>query len=365
MAVDEVRNVLEKLGKPHLFEGVKSISAEESRSFLAQLKSYPPSLPRQQKELLSSGKKPMVEGIIPCTHFDRVGNSDDAQRGQELVRQGKVGCLVLAGGQGTRLGHEGPKGAVCVSAIQKKSLFQLICEKTKGASAKPLPLCFMTSPLNHKQTVAFFEAHHFFGLASSQLSFFQQQMLPFTDDRGEWLLEKPGVIAEGPDGNGHALRLFFETGLWKQWKSAGIEYLNVIFVDNALADPFDAEFVGFTARKQVDAALKAIERQGGEKMGVLAQHEETLQVIEYSELPADNARYALSSTGMFCLSMEFIGRLCGEGARDFPCTSPAKRQKFLPARRRSGSTSASFSTFSMRPPPAPFWCVLARGFTPR
>ena len=85
-------------------------------------------------------------------------------------------------------------------------------------------------------------------------------MLPFVDDRGHWLLEEPGKIAQGPDGNGHALRLFYESGLWDKWRAKGIEYLNIIVVDNALADPFDPEFIGFAHRTGTDVSLKAVAR---------------------------------------------------------------------------------------------------------
>ncbi len=186
----------------------------------------------------------------------------------------------------------------------------------------------MTSGLNHAQTIDFFEKHGSFGLDPSQLSFFEQGMLPFLDDHGDWLLEKPGKIAEGPDGNGHALRLFFETGIWEKWKEAGIEYLHVIFVDNALADPFDPEFVGLTARTGADAALKAVERLcADEKMGVLVKREGRLKVIEYSEIPSDASPYTLSSTGMFCIAMPFIQRLCQEMNADFPLHLARKTAK--------------------------------------
>ncbi|MBI2812269.1 MAG: UTP--glucose-1-phosphate uridylyltransferase [Candidatus Melainabacteria bacterium] len=165
----------------------------------------------------------------------------------------------------------------------------------------------MTSPLNHQQTLDFFEKHEHFGLSSSQLTFFEQKMLPFLDDAGNWLLEEPGKIAEGPDGNGEALRLFFENGTWEKWHASGVEYINVIFVDNALADPFDPEFIGYTVRTQADAALKAVERNcPDEKMGVLAEYNGKLKVIEYSELPPHAAQFMLSSTGMFCMTMEYV-----------------------------------------------------------
>jgi UDP-N-acetylglucosamine/UDP-N-acetylgalactosamine diphosphorylase len=158
--------------------------------------------------------------------------------------------------------------------------------------------------------VKFFEENVFFGLSPSQVFFIMQENLPFLDNHGDWMLEHPGKIAEGPDGNGHALRLFFSSGVWEKWKQGGIEFLNVIFVDNALADPFDLEFAGFAARNQSDVALKAVERLSPEeKMGVLIESEGKLKVIEYTELPSGVSAFPFSSPGMFCFSMQFIAHL--------------------------------------------------------
>lgn len=242
------------------------------------------------------------------------GNSQDLLHGKALIQQGKVGCLIVAGGQGTRLGYEGPKGAIPVTPVTGKSLFQLFCERTALAGHN-LPLSIMTSPSNHTQTVAFFEKHAFFGLNPSQISFFQQGTLPLLDDHFQPLLGVP----EAPDGNGHALHHFFKAGIWKTWKEKGVTFLNVIFVDNALGDPFDAECVGLTARKNVEATLKAVPRLAPyEKMGALAEEGGKLKVIEYFELPKEGSSFAYSNTGMFCLSMAFIQYLVEDIKAEFP-----------------------------------------------
>lgn len=315
-------DLLKQLDQPQLTVGLENLSPSELENFAAQLNKYA-SFSKQKDLLLQPTKK--FPGLSPFPAKDYCGNDANRELGKMLVREGKVGCLILAGGQGTRLGFDGPKGMYPVTPIKGKSLFQLFCERTKAASDRPLPLCILTSPDNHDQTVEFFQQHHHFGLSPSQVFFLQQETLPFLDDRGKWMLEKPGKIAEGPDGNGHALHLFYQSGIWQKWKDAGIEYLNVIFVDNALADPFDFEFVGFSAGKQVDAALKTIERQPHENMGALALDNDKLKVIEYSELPSDTS-FTLSSTGMMSINMEFIREL---QSHEFPLHLARKKAPVL------------------------------------
>jgi UDP-N-acetylglucosamine/UDP-N-acetylgalactosamine diphosphorylase len=306
----QIERYLLQLGQPHLSYGIENLSVPELEKFWDQLQRYDLNLLEQQRQLLASKGEETTCEALPCQRFTPSGDSQCHAKGEELLRSRKVGCLILAGGQGTRLGFDGPKGAFPL--IAGKSLFQIFCERIKLAG-EDLPLCIMTSELNHEQTVDFFQEHNSFGLESSQLFFFKQGMLPFLDDSGNWLLEKPGKIAEGPDGNGHALHLFYKTGLWKTWRESGIEYLNVIFVDNVLADPFDPELIGFTESQGVDAVLKAVQRlKVDEKMGVLAEVNGKLKVIEYFELPSNASEYTLSSTGMFCLSMPFIESLCNE-----------------------------------------------------
>ncbi len=310
MTLERIREILFKYEQPQLLMGIEQLEPSELASFLAQIETYDAHLNAKQKALLFESKQ-----SISCSPFNTVESSDQRELGEELLRQGKIGCLILAGGQGTRLGWDGPKGCVPVSPIKGKSLFQLFCERTLAASqwaGRQLSLCIMTSPLNHVETQDYFHAHKFFGLAANQVTFFQQGMLPLLDDRGQWLLERPGKIAEGPDGNGHALRQFFETGLWHQWKENGVEYLNIIVVDNALAGPFDFELCGCAARTQTDFSVKAVVRLApDEKMGVFATQEDKLKVIEYSELPTEPSQFTLSNTGLFCVSMEFI-RYCSE-----------------------------------------------------
>jgi UDP-N-acetylglucosamine/UDP-N-acetylgalactosamine diphosphorylase len=327
---DAITSHLAQIQQKQLLSGFKHLSAEKKKQFVLQIHQYDPALlKRQQALLFSTAKKPSV--LEPVQNVAHAGSDTDRAQGEELIRQGKVACLILAGGQGSRLGIDAPKGTFAVSPIKGKSLFQLFSERTLSAATRAersLHLAVMTSPLNHLSTQAFFETHQNFGLPSSHLHFFEQSVLPLCDDRGNWLLEKPGQLAEGPDGNGNALHLLYRSGLYEKWRADGVEYVNVILVDNPLADPFDAELIGYHFRTQADLVLKAVPRaSASEKMGIVVAQQGGIHVVEYSEisdrdllaLNADGTpRFSIANTSLFSFHMDFIQQV----ATDPHCTLP-------------------------------------------
>ena len=321
---------LSHLKQKHLLAGFDRLTQDQKKQFGHQVQKYDRGLLQRQHDLLFSKPK-AGHPFEPIQNYAQAGSYADRVLGEELVRQGKVACLILAGGQGSRLGVDGPKGAVAVSPIKGKSLFQLFSERCRSASmraGRPLHLAVMTSPLNHAATKEFFASHGHFDLPSSHLHFFEQSVLPFCDDRGNWLLERTGKIAEGPDGNGNALHLLYQAGLYDQWRSDGVEYVNVILVDNPLADPFDAELIGYHCRMHADVVVKAVPRlSANEKMGVVVTSNGKTCVVEYSELSdadllavgADGApRFSIANTSQFSFHIDFIRKI----ATDRECALP-------------------------------------------
>lgn len=237
--------------------------------------------------------------LTPLTHYLEAGSSEARELGKKRIQNGEVGALILAGGQGTRLGLPGPKGKASVNG---KTLFQRVFEKTKTASEwarEPLFIAIMTSPLNHQETLEYLEENHYFGLDPGQCFLFMQEMLPFLDEQKQETPEK------GPNGNGEALKLLVKSGIWEKWRAAGVQRVHVVPVDNPLADPFDAELAGYEA----DVILKAITRRDpSEKVGVIAMREDKLHVIEYSEIDEKQRElpWKVAHTGLLSFSMEFI-----------------------------------------------------------
>lgn len=257
--------------------------------------------------------------LEPFQDFFKSGSDSDFVLGKQLISRGKVGCLIIAGGQGTRLRHSGPKGTFPVTIVKNKSLFQVFAEKVHAAgkqAMRKLPLAIMTSSNNHAETVQFFEDHHYFGLEPRQVVFFMQKDLPFLNKDGELFLDHEGKIAMGPDGNAASLKQFYDTGIWSNWQQQGVQFINFILIDNPLADPFDAELVGFHYRQEADIAMKCIEREDPmEKVGVIVKKNGKVHVVEYSEISEEermarevsgDLKHRCANISLFSFTMDFI-----------------------------------------------------------
>ena len=263
---------------------------------------------------------PPKEDFSSCEDWKEAtffGSLEDKLCGEALLREGKVACLLLAGGQGSRLGEGIAKGRVEVSLLQKKSLFQIFFEKTLYAGlqcGRKLPIAVMTSSYNHEETVEFLASHDFFGLSQDQVYFFTQEDLPFCDEKGNWLANEPDLTMKGPNGNGRALHSLHESGVLDLFCKMGIEHINVIQIDNPLADPFDATFIGFHARKENEISIIGVTRESeGEKAGVIASDQGSCRIIEYTKKL--NRSFSLLSTGLFCFSVDFINRIVKENVQ--------------------------------------------------
>lgn len=307
---------LDSLGQQHLLDQWNFLNLDEQQRLLLQIEQL--DFEVLKKQLNFKEPEPKNHSYSPFEARTSAGNQVDEAIGKTLIQEGKVACLVIAGGQGTRLGFDGPKGCFPISLYQHKSFFQMLSEKTLAAGKQagvPLHLIIMTSPLNHQQTVAYFENYAFFGLAKEQIHFFSQGLLPFLEG-DKLFLESPAKIAQGPNGNGLTLKAFWESGIGPLLKEKGVEFISSVLIDNPLADPFDAELIGFHARLGNEVTVKCIEKiEPQEMVGVLVWEKNHVKVIEYSELPRDlcealqeNGKllYSCANISLFCWSISFI-----------------------------------------------------------
>ncbi|MCH9627537.1 MAG: hypothetical protein S4CHLAM2_11780 [Chlamydiales bacterium] len=305
---------LKAIGEEGLFGHWNKLDAGQKENLLRQITHLNVVFFHRQQEELTHPQE-HLETYEPIDHSFSSGQREEASRGLEALKKGKGACIVLAGGQGSRLRCEGPKGCFPITNIQKKTLFQLVAEKIKAASKQagyPLQVAIMTSPLNHVETEFYFVQNAFFGLDPRQVTFFYQRMWPLLDLEGHLFLEAPDQIARGPNGNGGVFRRLVEIGLWKKWQERGVEMVSVLPIDNPLADPFDHELFGIQDRSQSDVVIKSSPRlHPEEKVGVLVKVGEKPGVLEYSELTAEQKNVkssALANLGLYTFSMPFIQR---------------------------------------------------------
>lgn len=266
-------------------------------------------------------------------------------RGHELLKQGKVGAFLVAGGQGTRLGYDGPKGEFPVTPIKNKPLFQVFAEQLLAYSrdaGKPIPWYIMTSEVNDAPTRAFFEQHRYFSYNPANIFFFQQGMLPAFDmATGEMLLAEKDSLALSPDGHGGSLRALDKSGALADMKKRGVEHLSYFQVDNPLVHAIDPLFVGLHDLTGSEMSSKTIAKAHAlEKVGNFVVGDGVLQVIEYSDLPDSLARqlgpdghplFNAGSIAIHALRTSFIERLNHGGQLKLPWHRAEKKVPYVDA----------------------------------
>ena len=296
-----------------------------------------------------SGLKPAP--YIP--HPDNGGDPDawdeSTEMGEAALGAGRVAAFVVAGGQGTRLGFDKPKGFFPVTPIRQKSLFQVFAEKIKAAEIhyrSCLPWFIMTSPFNHADTVEYFQENDHFGLSEERVHFFPQGRMPAVGFNGKILLSGKGRIAMNPDGHGGSLPALVRSGATRLMAENGIDLLSYFQVDNPLCKIIDPAFIGFHIRGGADMSSKMIPKAyAEEKMGVFCRQNQKTVVIEYSDLPADlmhakddqgNLRFLSGSIAIHLLSLKFIEKM-GAADPSSPSLPFHRAQKIIPTLDADGN----------------------------
>lgn len=231
---------------------------------------------------------------------------DESRRlGMSAIAHGRVAAVLLAGGQGTRLGYDGPKGMYDIGLPSRSTLFQYMAERIiklgrlSGAGPKAVPFYIMTSPLNHDATVAYFNecrSKEFGNIID--VRFFPQGTLPALTSDGKMILETPTSLAVAPDGNGGIYPALLKHGILDDMKDRGIKYIHVFGVDNALVKPADPTFVGYCIRANADCGNKVLWKTSPhEKVGVLASRGGRPCIVEYSDISTAMSERRDETTG--------------------------------------------------------------------
>lgn len=238
------------------------------------------------------------ENVEPIDFVDKYKLSKEEYEkyekiGIEKIKSGKLAVVTMAGGQGTRLGHKGPKGTFDLGLDSHKSIFEILTDTINEARNKygvNIPWYIMTSEDNDAETQEFFNKNNYFGYPKEYVSFFKQGKLPMVNEEGKILIDEHGKIKEASDGHGGIFQSMRKDGVLFDLKSRNIEWVFIGGVDNVLVKPVDPILIGLACDRGVEAAGKSIIKASpSEKVGVFCKHNGKPSVIEYSEISKEMA----------------------------------------------------------------------------
>lgn len=334
---------LETVGQGHLLRFYDQLDDERKRGLLAQIGELDlEGLPKLIHDYVIN--KPafvLPPEIQPAEYYPRDARRSGRawneasfrSRGEQMLRDGRVAAFVVAGGQGSRLGYEGPKGCYPAGAVTNKPLFAVFAEAILGAQDRygvkgGIPWYVMTSPLNHRQTVEFFEANRYFGLNRADVMFFPQGVMPSLDIKtGKVLLASRHEVATNPDGHGGSLKALQVSGALADMRRRGVEAISYFQVDNPIVNLLDPVFLGLHAAAEDSSAQMSskmvAKASAEEKVGLFCMagagaRKGRVEIVEYSDLPMEYQRqtnpdgtlkFNAGSIAIHIISTAFVERL--------------------------------------------------------
>ncbi len=289
MTLEEAKRKCEQAGQQHLLAYYEELTKEDQEKLLAQIEKLDITLLDLLKKESKEVEKGKLEPLGAVT-LDEIQKEKDQYRkmGCEAIRAGKVGAVLLAGGQGTRLGLDKPKGMLNVGIHKELYLFEQLIHNIMDVVKETgawVPLFVMTSEKNNKDTVEFFKEKKFFGYKEEYVFFFVQQMAPSVSYDGKIYMEDKGRISASPNGNGGWFISMVRAGLLDTIKELGVEWLNVFSVDNVLQKIVDPIFVGAVLKHGCVCGSKVVAKADPyEKVGVLCLEDGRPSIVEYYEM---------------------------------------------------------------------------------
>ena len=295
--LNEIKWTLKKYGQEHLLNGYDNLDEKKKKELLKQINNIDFELIKSLYE--NTKKTPEVENfeIQPIDYMDKEKLYDNYKEyhaiGVDAIKNRKLAAVTMAGGQGTRLGHSGPKGTYMLGIEPNKSLFQILCESLKEANQQykvVVPWYIMTSKENNKDTINFFENNAYFGYPKEKIKFFIQGELPMMGTDGKILLNEQGLVKEAADGHGGIFEAMVKSNIIQDMKDNKIEWIFIGGVDNVLVKMVDPVLIGLAKEKHVLAAGKSLVKAGPkEKVGVFCKKNGKPSVVEYTEITDEMA----------------------------------------------------------------------------
>lgn len=358
----KLTRALEEVGQAHVLAFFDELTVPEQESLLAQVRALDlAALPGLIETYVKAKAPATIPGdLAPAPYVPLGGGSWDVAKakaaGEGLIKAGKVAAFVVAGGQGSRLGFEGPKGCYPAGAVTGRPLFQFFAEQILAQQRRHgvvIPWYIMTSPLNHQATITFFDKNGYFGLSRHDVMFFPQGVMPSLDmQTGRLLMSSKGEIATNPDGHGGAIKALWVSGAAADMRKRGIEHLSYFQVDNPHVKVIDPVFLGlhaFSPESSAEMSSKMIPKSSAEeKVGVFCASGGKVMVIEYSDLPASlmqardaqgKLRFIAGSIAVHVIAVEFIERLAQDprfalpyhrAEKKIPCIDPSTGRLVTP-----------------------------------
>lgn len=289
MTLSQAREKLKKYGQEHILRYYDELSEAEREALLAQIEATDMSVPASCRHREELTKKGVITPLTAMQLSEIEANREAfTATGIGAIRDGKVGAVLLAGGMGTRLGSDDPKGMYNVGLTRELYIFECLINNLMDVVRQAgcwIHLFVMTSDKNHTATVRFLKEHQFFGYKEAYVHFFMQEMAAATDYEGKIYLEEKGRISTSPNGNGCWFVSMKNAGLLRLVEEEGIEWLNVFAVDNVLQRIADPCFVGATIQKDCVVGAKVVRKSApDEKVGVMCLEDGRPSIVEYYEL---------------------------------------------------------------------------------
>ena len=334
MKPDAILTLLSRQKQVHILKHYDGLDAAQRELFLNRLQDLDLELAVQLYGQFSGeeGRKtpvsldPPLILAVPSNPEEKAREEQARKLGESLIRNQEVAVLIVAGGQGSRLGFSGPKGKFPITPLKKKPLFQLFVETLRALQIRygtDIPLLIMTSEENREETKEFFKRHRYWGLKKEKVHFFNQGILPTLTPRGELILKDSGELLANPDGHGGSLKALFTSGLAKALADQGISEIFYCQVDNPLVRMADPVFIGYHRQTEAEISTKVVRRQNlEEKVGIYGLVNGRPTIVEYSDLDPEDyraldekgrIRYWAGSTAIHVISLGFVKRLNEKG----------------------------------------------------
>jgi len=291
LSPQNARERLEAHGQGHVLRFWDQLDEEQRAGLLRQIDQLDFAAIKRMRALLNASGEHGTTGTIepaPVELLEGAERDGAGAAGAQSIREGNVGVVVVAGGQGSRLGYDGPKGAYRIGPLSDAPLFQIHAHKILALEKKhdaAIPFYVMTSQANDAATRAFFDEHDYFGLARERVLFFAQGMWPALNPQGAIILDRPDHIFMSPDGHGGIVAALQKEGMLDDMRARGVRTLFYFQVDNPMVEIADPVFVGFHESRDCEISIKVCaKRDADEPIGVVVVRDGRHAVVEYTEL---------------------------------------------------------------------------------